>query len=159
MKICPWQERVETAARADVIQPDVRAHIRDCADCRSLLDTIRILKADGLAAERAAQRRVPSARSILAEAGSRASNVPDERAVLWPIIWIERLAVAVVCAGLVSAGFLLSRLDLRASLDLAHTPGASHEPGAVSVLVAALAVLFFAVYGLTMIGDPMNRRI
>jgi hypothetical protein len=54
---------------------------------------------------------------------------------------------------------LLSRLDLRASLDLAHTPGASHEPGAVSVLVAALAVLFFAVYGLTMIGDPMNRRI
>lgn len=154
MKECTWKERIESAARSDSFDADELAHTRACSHCGDLAGMIRLLRAEGRSAERLAVGRVPSAQAILAEARPLLAGA-DLRKILWPIVWLERAAVALGCLLTIGAGWWLwERVGISSTLDLLRTTGesyASSTPVALAsalMLVAILTVLTVAFYGL-----------
>ncbi|MEE8550872.1 MAG: hypothetical protein V3T08_06410 [Gemmatimonadota bacterium] len=154
MKECTWKERIESAARRDSFDVDELAHIQACSHCGDLAGMIRLLRAEGRSAERLAVERVPSAQAILAEARPLLARA-DLRKILWPIVWLERAAVALGCLLTIGAGWWLvgrardsSAFDMLRSIGASDVSGTPADLASVLMLVAAVTVLTVAFYGL-----------
>jgi hypothetical protein len=164
VKECTWKERIESAARRDSLDVDESAHIQTCFDCANLAGMIRLLRAEGHAAERLAVERVPSARAILAQARPLLASA-DLRRVLWPIVWLERAAAVLgSLAAIVAAWWLLQRAGDSSAFDVLRSIGESDASAtgadltSAAMLVAAVTVLTVASYGLVGLAGATTRR-
>ena len=174
---CPWQGRIEGCVLREELSAEESAHVAVCADCRALATVIRAVMSEGRSTERVSRERVPSALEILAKARSRdeavdagfsklAREVPaEDRNVLWPIIWVERVAAVVAIVIAVGVGWPLAEgFPGLSGTNLPWPPtellgsvgsGSPKDVGATSFLmVPVLAFSWVALlYGLTGFGD------
>ena len=180
---CPWQDRIEGSVLREEMSGEERAHVAVCADCRTLATVIRAVMSEGRSTERASRERVPPALEILAKVRSRDQAVDTDRStsapavpagdrnVLWPIIWVERVAAVVAIVLAVGVGWPLAEgLAAISGTSLPWPPtellgslGSSGSPkdvGAASLLmVPVLAFCWVALlYGLTGFGDVSGSR-
>ena len=154
MNECTWKERIESGALRDSFEVDELAHIRACSQCGNLAGMIRLLRAEGRSAERLAVERVRSARAILAEARPLLART-DLRKVLWPIVWLERAAVALGLLFTIGASWWLverargsSAFDMLRSIGESDVSGTLTDLASASMPVAVATVLAVASYGL-----------
>ncbi len=179
---CPWQGRIESCALREELSAEERAHVAACADCRALTTVIRAMISEGRRTERVSRERVPPALEILDRARGRGEAIdrgsspsapevlPEDRKVLWPIIWLERVAGVVAIALAVGVGWplaegLLGLLGANlpwpptALLDSAGS-GSSTDVGAASLLMVPVVVIFWMafLYGLTGFGDTSGSH-
>lgn len=160
---CIWEDRIEAAARRGSFDGDELDHVRECVDCRALTAVIKLLGEEGRAAERQAIRRVPSAQAILARARVARSQA-DLRRVLWPILWLQRVAFVLGSLALIGAGWWLFMRagdslpsDLLGWIGHAHGAVASGATAPGSMVAVAATVLVAASYGLLGLGRARTR--
>jgi len=161
---CTWTERIELGALRDSFDVDELAHIRACPHCGNLAGMIRLLRAEGRSAERLAVERVPSARAILAEARPLLAHT-ELRKVLWPIVWLERAAVALGFLLTIGAGWWLvervwdsSPFDMFRSIGESDVSGTLTDLASASTLAVAVSLLAVASYGLLVLTGTTTQR-
>lgn len=147
---CDWADRIESATLRDTLSDEEEAHTRSCAECREVVKVVRLLAAQGRAAERRGARHIPSAQAVLAGA-RRIRARKAERAALKPIIWMERIAAVLAAGTLVSVAWWLARrlpdwTDLRAAFEPQASAGT--DPVSIAFLGTAVLLVLVTLYGL-----------